>query len=200
MDMTTTITPKSDQINYDDFLSGPKTITITEIKGNGAANDPQPVSVYYQGDNGKPYKPCKSMRRVMVAAWGANAIEYVGRSLTLFGDPNVIFGGAKVGGIRISHMSHIKNELNIALTASKAKRIAYRVLPMNIDISEKSELNEADEETIKQTARDIATLGNDKLTEHFKAQSKPDQVILATIRDELRGIADRADNPPPGDE
>ncbi|MCK5611022.1 hypothetical protein KAR91_54620, partial [Candidatus Pacearchaeota archaeon] len=112
----------------------------------------------------------------------------------------VIFGGAKVGGIRISHMSHIKNEMNIALTASKAKRVAYRVLPMNIDISEKSEPNEADEEKIKQTARDIATLGNNKLTAHFKAQTKADQTILATIRDELRGTADDADNPPPGDE
>ena len=48
-------------------------------------------------------------------------------------------------------------------------------------------------ETIKQTARDIATLGNDKLTEHFKAQTKADQTILASIRDELRGTADDAD-------
>ena len=136
----------------------------------------------------------------MVAAWGANAIEYVGRSLTLFGDPNVIFAGAKVGGIRISHMSHIQNEMNIALTASKAKRIAYRVLPMYIDISEKSESSEADEESIKQTARDIASFGNAKLDEHFKAQSKADQAILATIGDELRTTANNADNPPPGDE
>ena len=129
----------------------------------------------------------------MVAAWGANAIEYVGRSLTLFGDPNVSFGGAKVGGVRISHMSHIQNEMNIALTASKAKRIAYRVLPMNIDISEKSELNEADEEKIKQTARDIASFGIEKLTEHGKSQSPEDQAIIKTIWPELSQIAKTSD-------
>lgn len=55
-------------------------------------------------------------------------------------------------------------------------------------------------ETIKQTARDIASLGNDKLDAHFKAQSKADQAILATIGDELRTTANNADNPPPGAE
>ena len=84
-------------------------------------------------DNGKPYKPCKSMRRVMVAAWGANGNEYAGRSMTLYLDPTVRFGGIEVGGIRISHMSHIDREMVMALTASKTKRTPYTVKPLKID-------------------------------------------------------------------
>ena len=99
MNLARTITPKSDQLNADDFITGPITIKVTAIKGS---SDPQqPVSIYYEGDNGKPYKPCKSMRRVLVSAWGANGLEYVGRSITLYRDDSVLFGGIAVGGIRI---------------------------------------------------------------------------------------------------
>jgi hypothetical protein len=38
----------------------------------------QPVAVNYEGDAGKPYKPCKSMRRVMVHCWGKDAAHTSG--------------------------------------------------------------------------------------------------------------------------
>jgi len=134
IDMSKTIAPKSDQMNYDDFLVGDKTITITGVKSTGNVNDQQPVSIHYQGDAGKPFKPCKSMRRVMVKVWGSEGSEYAGKSMTLFGDPNVIFGGQKVGGIRISHMSHIDKDINVPLTASKTKRMLYTVKPLKVDM------------------------------------------------------------------
>ena len=127
-DMSATIAPKSDQLNADDLISGPRTITITRVSGNDNAD--QPVNVFFDGDNGKPFRPCKSMRRVMVAVWGANAQEYVGRSMTIYRDPAVQFGGMQVGGIRISHMSHIDQPVTMALTATRAKRAPYRVLPL----------------------------------------------------------------------
>jgi hypothetical protein len=86
--------------------------------------------VHFDGDDGRPFKPCKSMRRVMVAAWGREAAQYVGRSMTLYRDPKVAFGGMEVGGIRISHMSHIEKRLDLALTVTKAKRAPYRVEPL----------------------------------------------------------------------
>lgn len=128
MDMSQFVIPKSDQMNYDDLLSGPRTIRITKVSGTG--NPDQPVSIHFEGDDGKPWKPCKSMRRVLVAAWGVAASQYVGRSVTLFGDPKVIFGGMAVGGIRISHMSHLTQPLNLALTITKAKRAPYKVQPL----------------------------------------------------------------------
>ena len=79
--MASAIIPKSDQLNSDDLISGPITITITGVSIRGGQE--QPVAISYAGDNGKPYKPCKSMSRCLVFAWGPDAKEYVGRSLTL---------------------------------------------------------------------------------------------------------------------
>jgi hypothetical protein len=121
--------PKSDQVNADDLLCGPRTITVTGVRANDGGPE-QPVSIDFAGDDGKPYKPCKSMRRVMVHVWGADAKQYIGRSMTLYCDPGVQFGGMKVGGIRISHMSHIDKPQTMALTATRAKRAPFTVQPL----------------------------------------------------------------------
>ncbi len=128
MDMSAFVIPKSDQLNADDLIAGPRTIRIARVSGTG--NVDQPVAVHFEGDGGKPFKPCKSMRRVMITAWGADAAQYAGRSMTLYRDPKVAFGGMEVGGIRISHMSHIEKRLDMALTVTKAKRAPYRVEPL----------------------------------------------------------------------
>lgn len=129
MDLRATIAPKSDQLNFDDFLAtGAITVKITDVKG---ASDPQqPVSIHYEGDNGKPYKPCKSMRRVLVFVWGADGKKYIGRTMTLYGDSKVVFGGQAVGGIRISHMSDIDQPVTLALSASKASKKPFTVQPL----------------------------------------------------------------------
>lgn len=127
MDLTPTLAPKSNQLNADDLIAGPRTIQITKVS---AGNAEQPVAVYFDGDNGKPWYPCKSMRRVMVAAWGTDGASYVGRLLTIYRDPEVMYGGIKVGGIRISAMSHIDTALSLALTVTRQKRAPYVVKPL----------------------------------------------------------------------
>lgn len=127
-DMTPVIAAKSDQLNADDLLSGPITIRIRAVEVRDTKD--QPVSVYYEGDDGKPFKPCKSMARVMVAAWGADSKAYAGRSMTLFREPTVKWGGIEVGGIRISHMSHISEPLLLAITMTKGNKKPYRVEPL----------------------------------------------------------------------
>lgn len=122
------VAPKSAQLNADDLMGGPRTIRITKVTGTGNAD--QPVAVHFEGDETRPYLPCKSMRRVLVTAWGRDASQYVGRSMTIYRDPKVAFGGLEVGGIRISHMSHIDKRLDLALTVTKAKRAPYRVDPL----------------------------------------------------------------------
>ena len=129
-DMTHTIVPKSDQLNADDLLTGPITIKITGVTIRGGQE--QPVAISYEGDNGKPYKSCKSMNRVLVSAWGADASKYVGRSMTLYCDPKVRWGGMEVGGIRISHMSDIDSALTMALTVTRANKKPFTVKPLAI--------------------------------------------------------------------
>ena len=127
MDLSKTIIPKSDQLNADDLISGSKTIKIRDIKGG--SDDAQPVSIYFYGDNNKPFKPCKSMRRVLVQLWGSDSVVFHGRRLTIYRDDTVKWAGVETGGIRISHASHLPEDTRVLVTASKNKRI-----PMTIEV------------------------------------------------------------------
>ena len=137
IDLSRTIAPKSDQLNADDLIAGPKTITVTGIK---LVAEDQPVAIHFEGDDGKPYKPCKSMRRVLIKAWGPNGAAYVGRSMTLYLDEQVRFGGAAVGGIRISHLTAIDKPMSMALTATRGTKKAYTVQPLAVHQADKSAL------------------------------------------------------------
>lgn len=127
MDITKTVEPRSDQQNYDDYQTGPKTVTVTEVKKGSSE---QPVEVHLVEFPGRPYKPSKSMRRVLIAGWGSEAANWAGRSLTLYGDPKVRFGKDEVGGIKISHMSHISTAVRVNLTVTRGKREPYVVEPL----------------------------------------------------------------------
>jgi len=131
MNMLATIVPKSDQINADDLIGQSLTITVNEVKFSGGQE--QPVSMYFDG-SGKAFRPCKSMCRVLVAIWGPDAKEYVGRSMTLYRDPTVKWGGMEVGGIRISHMTHMEAPVTMALTATKGARKPYTVRPLVAEV------------------------------------------------------------------
>ena len=130
-DMRAVIIPKSDQINADNLLGGPMSIKITSVEIRPGTE--QPVSIHFENDNGKPFKPCKSMARVMVACWGPDANTYVGRSMTLYCDPSVRWGGMEVGGIRISHMSDLDGTKVMALTATKGNKKPFTVKPLVVD-------------------------------------------------------------------
>lgn len=123
-DLSTTIAPNSQQLNADDLIAGPRTIRITGVKQGNAE---QPIAIRYEGDDGKPYYPCKSMRRLLVGCWGPKGDAYTGRLLTLYRDPSVKWGGIEIGGIRISHMSDIDSDVTMALTETRGKRSPYRV-------------------------------------------------------------------------
>ena len=127
-DLGLTIAPKTDQLNADHLLAGPLTIRITRVSLASEAD--QPISIHYDGDDGKPYRPCKSMRRVLVQVWGRDGNAYTGRSMTLYRDHGVQFGGVAVGGIRISHMTGIDKPVTMALTATRANRKPFTVKPL----------------------------------------------------------------------
>lgn len=128
MDITDAAAPKSDQINADDLMSGPRVVTITDVRQGSSE---QPVQIVTQEfGTGRPYRPGKSMIRVLINAWGAEASQYVGRRMTIYRDPEIAFGGEKVGGIRISHMSHIDMKLTLALTVTRGRRKPYVVEPL----------------------------------------------------------------------
>lgn len=186
-DLSLTVIPKSDQLNSDDLIAGPRTITVTRVSANPDSME-QPVSVFFEGDGGKPYKPCKIMRRVLIAAWGANGNAYAGRRMTLYCDPKVKFGGLEVGGIRISHMSHIKQPLNMALTVTKAKRAPYRVEPLP------DEPDAPDTDAILGKAEEQAAKGSDAFKAWWNTpEAKAHRALLKEHLPRLRDIAEGAD-------
>jgi hypothetical protein len=128
-DLSGTIIPKSDQLNADDLITGPRTIKVTKV---ALLSEEQPVAIHFEGDGGKPYKPGKSMRRVLVHCWGSDGNVYIGRSMTIFRDEKIQFGGMAVGGIRISHLSHIDRPVTMALTETKARRKPFTVQPLQV--------------------------------------------------------------------
>jgi hypothetical protein len=127
MNLTESIAPKSDQLNADYPISGPVTVTIAEVRKGSLE---QPVDVVLAEFPGRAYRPSKSMRRVMVSAWGIESASYAGHRMTLYRNPDTKFGRDVVGGIEISHMSHIKERLTLALTVTRGRRAPFNVEPL----------------------------------------------------------------------
>lgn len=124
MDISSTIQPDSSQINADDLISQPITVTVESVsKGNAE----QPVNINTVETPGRAYRPSKTMRKLIVHAWGADASQYVGRRLTLFRNPDIMFGKEKVGGIEISAMSHIDKPISVSLTVSRGRKRTFKV-------------------------------------------------------------------------
>lgn len=129
-DVASALTAKSDQLNSDDLIGGPIIIEITKVTNIGKGKE-QPLIINYKDDEGKPWKPCKTMGRVMAQAWETTqGAIWVGRKVQLYRDPNVTFGPEKPGGIRISHLSHINNSLTFSVTAKRGSKKPYTVQPL----------------------------------------------------------------------
>jgi len=207
IDISQTVAPKSDQLNADDLIGGPRTIKVTRVS---AMKEPdQPIAIYFEGDNGKPYKPGKSMRRVLLRIWGSDASTYAGRRMTLYRDDAVQFGGVAVGGIRISHMSGITSAVTMPLTVTKAVRRAFTVKPLAEERAPPPEKRKDDaapagdqqeaprlpgpRERLYAAARAEAAKGSDALRA-FRDQLDPRaDRALDDIADELERITARAD-------
>ena len=128
-DLTDTIAPKSDQLNADDLLTGPLTVDIIDVT---RGSKDQPVVIAIKGK--MPYKPCKTMIRVLITAWGQDGKGWAGKRMTLYCDPSVKFGGVALGGIRISHLSHIDGPMNMMLTQSRGRKAQVIVKPLKAEV------------------------------------------------------------------
>lgn len=120
------IVAKSDQLNSEDLIAGPITVTVTQVS---RGDKKQPINVHIDGGH-QVYKPCKSMRRCLIAIWSDDSSKWVGQKLTLFTDPSVVYAGVKVGGLRISHMSGLDNTRTLMLTKTRGEKAEVTILPL----------------------------------------------------------------------
>lgn len=192
-DLRGTIVPKSDQLNAEQLLAGDMTITVTDVR---MGSEDQPVILHYENDMGRPYKPCKTMRKLLIFAWGEDGRRWIGKSMTLYNDQQVRFGGMTVGGIRISHLSHIDREISVSLTATKGKKAQHNILPL--EITTLDDVLKAIAAATDRNGMNAAKAKAMKLTSENDVQQAQD-AYNARMR-ELRGAATSAASTESGDQ
>lgn len=189
-DVTKAIQAKSDQLNADDLVGGPITIKITDV--NVQTGD-QPIAVSYEGDNGRPWKPCKTAARCLAAIWGANAAQWVGMSCTIYNDPTVTWAGAAVGGIRVSHMEGLDKPRSLQLAKTRGKKGAVTIQPLRIEnTTTPDDTPEPDNTAALKAARDAAKKGSEVFRKWWTDNSDM-RDAAKTIMDELKKTAADAD-------
>ena len=78
----------------------------------------------------RPFKPSKTVLRLLAYAWGEETDDWPeSPRLTLYRDEKVKWAGQEIGGIRVSHMSHIEKPLKVALAESKGKKSLHARRP-----------------------------------------------------------------------
>lgn len=131
-DIGATLEAKSDQLNALDIMGAEPVIRIRQVEVKKSAE--QPVWIYFDGDNNRPWKPSKGMRRIMAAAWGRDSDNWIGKHAQIYCEPTVKYGGKEVGGVRIRALSDIpESGLMCALTISRTVREPYHVKCLKVD-------------------------------------------------------------------
>lgn len=122
--MRVTIQKKTDQLNYEDFLGGvTRMVTVAGVK---VGTKEQQYDIAIEGDQ-RVWRPAVTVLKLLVDAWQDETVEWIGRRAVLYGDPEVKFAQVKVGGIRVSHLSHIDGTRQVMLTETRAKRALHTV-------------------------------------------------------------------------
>jgi hypothetical protein len=149
-DLSSTVIAKSDQLNADELID-PITITVTRVDKVSAKD--QPVHIHSVGI--QPFKPCLTMRRMLIAAWGKYKDEWVGRSMVLYCDPEVVWAGKEQGGVRVSHASHIDKPVSKMLAVTRGRKKLFTILPIE---TEKPVLDEISKEWISAVKSDPSVI------------------------------------------
>lgn len=106
--------------------------------------------------------------------------------MTLYRDPTVTWAGMQVGGIRISHMSHIKEPVKLALASSNKKRVIHTIKPLADAPEPKQDIDISDVlEDLQQTALN----GTDALQSAWKALKPAERKALKDELPTLKNIA-----------
>lgn len=148
IDLAPLTAAKVDRVTADGLIAGPRTITITNVESE-VYEGKQIASLSFAGDDRMPFKPCKTMLRLIAAVWGPRTSQWVGRSMTLYRDPKVTFGADTPGGVRISHMSHMERDAEVILTLKKGKKGVVRVKPLATQQRQAPEPEQHDAQTVE---------------------------------------------------
>lgn len=130
MDITQALAPASDQIDAVELVE-PRTFTIDTGSRLGK-RDGKTVAEIRLVEVDRVWRPSKGMLDVLAACWGTKADQWVGRRVTVYNDPDVMFGKEKVGGVRISHLSDIDAARDVQIRGAGAtgRKRSWHVEPL----------------------------------------------------------------------
>lgn len=134
MDISKALVAKSDQLNASDLTGAPIVATIADVRKGDAV---KPVIIDLVGMDGRPWKPSKGMLRVVAHGWGVESDAWVGRSVKLTNNPEVIYAGEKVGGVEVIAMSNLdKGAFTIPVRISQKKVKQHHVAVLAEPVTE----------------------------------------------------------------
>ena len=188
--LSETVKAKTDQLNADDMIGVPPiTVTLVDMVVDQSKNE-QPWIMKIDG-GWKPYKPGLSMRRVLLEAWkddGQQGKTWIGRRMTLFRDPDIVFAGLKVGGVRISHLSDLEApELAVAITVRKGVKNVWTIKRLEDAPANPTEqpppLTDAEKTYIEDCTAELANAETmDQLSDIGDGLSKKSESVKAIMR------------------
>lgn len=121
VDIRAATKPRSDQLNFENFLTGPQTFTVAKVT---PGDRDHPVFIYMEECPATPYKPSKGMLKCIAQpdGWGDKSSQWTGKAITLYGDPTVIYGGVEVGGIKVYALEGIESDYETLISARRGVR------------------------------------------------------------------------------
>lgn len=133
VDIRAATKPKSDQLNYETFLTGPQTFIVSKVT---PGDRDHPVFIHMNECPTTPYKPSKGMLKCIAQpdGWGDKSSQWVGKSITLYGDPTVIYGGVEVGGIKVAALSDINGDYETLISARRGVRKPHLIKKIAIQM------------------------------------------------------------------
>lgn len=133
VDIRAATKPKSDQLNYETFLTGSQTFTVSKVT---PGDRDHPVFIHMNECPATPYKPSKGMLKCIAQpdGWGDKSSQWVGKSITLYGDPTVIYGGVEVGGIKVAALSDINGDYETLISARRGVRKPHLIKKIAIQM------------------------------------------------------------------
>lgn len=196
-DISHTLIAKSDQLNAVDVIGAEKVLTITSVDVKQSGD--QPVIIHYEGEAGRPWKPCLTVRRILSELWTRQSDNWVGQSVSVHRDPTVKWAGEPHGGIRPHAATGLDSTVVIKLKEERGgKPKAFEIKPLRMTTATKSEpravvqfsmenYRAAVDKIVKesQTADELTTRW-DRMSDWRKQAAQTDRE-LAT---EIRGMVD----------
>ncbi len=146
-DMSDTLAPNSQQLDAVDLIGGARTFTVERVTKTGGE---QPLNVYL-AEFDRPWRPGRNMRRVLGNVWGTKFGPWTGRRITLYCDPSVVYASKAVGGIRVTHMSHIDKRTPTPIIPTQGRGAIYNVDPLR-----EPDQPQAATESTEPTAEEVA--------------------------------------------